>query len=91
MARTVQREGSLIVALRTEGAIILPKVLRVRLDLRPGDLLEVEVRGKDIILHPRPAGRLMLRGVPATSQETISGAMRLGGDSVKDKKRLYER
>ena len=91
MAKITQRKGSLVVSIRTEGAIILPKKLRTQLDLRPGDLLELEVRGKEIILHPRPAGRLLLRGVAAVSQETISGGLQLGGDSVKDKKRLYER
>jgi AbrB family looped-hinge helix DNA binding protein len=91
MSRTVQREDALLVAIRTEGAIILPKLLRDRLDLRPGDLLEIKVQGKDIVLHRRPAGRLILRGVNASSQKTIAGAVRLGGDSVKDKKRLYER
>lgn len=91
MSKRIQREGSLVVAVRTEGAIILPKPLRERLDLRPGDLMEVEVRGKNIVLHPRPSGRLQLRGVPAASQKSLVGALQLGGDAVKDKKRLYER
>lgn len=90
MARTVQRDDSLVVTIRTEGAIILPKLLRDRMDLRPGDRMEVEVLGKDIVLRPRPAGRLVLHGVDSASQKTIAGSVRLGGDSVKDKKRLYE-
>lgn len=91
MRRPVSTKSSLVVAIRTEGAIILPKILRQKLDLRPGDVLELEVRGRDIILHPRPAGRLILRGVSPSDQKTISGAIRLGGDAVLDKKRLYGR
>ena len=91
MARIVKREGPLVVALRTEGAVIIPKVLRDRLGLQAGDLLEVEVRGGDLVLHPRPVGRLVLRGVPAASLDKLTGLVRLGGDAVKDKKRLYER
>ena len=90
MSRTVQRKGSLAVALRTEGAIIIPKMLREGLDLRPGDLLDIEVQGRNIILRPRPAGRLLLRGVPVVAQDSIVGAVRLGGNAVTDKKRLYE-
>lgn len=90
MARIVKREGPLVVALRTEGAIIIPKPLRDRLGLRPGDLLEVEVKGGDLILRPRPVRRLMLSGVPAASLDKLTGLVSLGGDAVKDKRRLYE-
>lgn len=89
MARTVQREGAMTVSVRTEGAIILPKKLREKLDLRAGDQFDVEIVGRDIVLHPRPAGRLVLRGVPASSQKIA--VLGIGGDAVKDKKKLYER
>ncbi len=91
MARIVKREGPLVVALRTEGAVIIPKVLRERLGLQAGDLLEVEVRGADLVLRPRPIRRLALRGVPAATLDKLTGLVSLGGDAVKDKKRLSER
>lgn len=90
MARVVKREGPLVVALRTEGAVIIPKPLRDRMGLRPGDLLEVEVKGTDLILRPRPVRRMKLSGVPAASQDQLTGLVSLGGDAVRDKKRLYE-
>ena len=91
MARIVKRECPLIVALRTEGAVIIPKGFREKLGLRAGDLLEVEVRGGDLVLHPIPIRRLMLKGVKAASSDKLTGLVRLGGDAVKDKKRLYQR
>ena len=91
MARIVKREGPLVVALRTEGAVIIPKVLREKLGLQAGDLLEVEVRGGDLVLHPIPIRRLTLQGVNASSLDKLTGLVSLGGDAVKDKKRLYER
>ncbi len=91
MARIVKRQGPLVVALRTEGAVIIPKVLREQVGLQAGDLLEIETRDGNLILHPRPMGRLVLRGVPAASLDKLTGLVRLGGDAVKDKKRLYER
>ena len=69
--------------------MIIPKVLREKLGLRAGDLLEVEVRGGDLVLHPIPIGRLTLQGVKAASLDKLTGLVRLGGDAVKDKKRLY--
>jgi hypothetical protein len=53
--------------------------------------LEVEVRGGDLVLHPIPIRRLTLQGVKAASLDKLTGLIRLGGDAVKDKKRLYER
>ncbi len=91
MARVVRRNGPAIVALRTEGAVIIPKALRDRLGLRPGDLIQVDVVEGNVILRPRPMGRLALSGVPAASAETLVGAVSLGGDAVKDKRRLYHR
>jgi len=91
MARVVRRDGPAIVALRTEGAVIIPKALRNRLGLRPGDLLEVDVQGGNVILRPRPMGRLVVFGVPAASAGTLVGAVKLGGDALKDKRRLYHR
>ncbi len=91
MSRIVRRDGPLIVALRTEGAVIIPKPLRERLGLKAGDLLEVEVRDGDLVFHPRPVSRLTLKGIQAASVDKLTGLVRLGGDSVKDKRRLYER
>jgi AbrB family looped-hinge helix DNA binding protein len=91
VARIVKRDGPLLVALRTEGAVIIPKALRERLGLRAGDLLEVTVKEGDLILHPRPVRRLGLEGVPANRSDKLTGLVRVGGDALKDKQRLYDR
>lgn len=91
MVRAIKREGPLIVALRTEGTVIIPKILRDRLGLQAGDLLEVEARDGDLVFHPRPVRKLALKGAPASSVDKLIGLVRLGGDAVKDKKQLYER
>lgn len=91
MARTVKREGSLMVPLRTEGAVIIPKTLREQLGLHAGDLLEMTVEGGNLILRPRLIGRLRLQGVPAASSDKLTGLLQLGGDAVKDKGRLYDK
>jgi AbrB family looped-hinge helix DNA binding protein len=91
MARIVKRDGPLLVALRTEGAVIIPKALRERLGLQGGDLLEVAVKDGDVVLHPRPVRRMGLEGVPATVSDKLTGLVRVGGDALKDKQRLYDR
>jgi AbrB family looped-hinge helix DNA binding protein len=78
MARIPRRNGRAIVALRTDGAVIVPKAIRDGLRLRPGDLLEVIVRDGDVMLHPRPMGRLALTGVPDERAAGMVGAVRLG-------------
>jgi len=89
MPRVVKRAGPLLVPVRTEGAVIIPKALRDRLGLRAGDLLEVEIQGGDLVLRPRPMRRLELKGVPAGSLDRLTGLVRLGGDAVADKKRVH--
>lgn len=90
MARVAQKEGMALVALRTEGAIIIPKKIRNALDLKAGDLIEINLQGKDIVLHPRPVGRFSLRGVPAVEANKLTGLVHLGGNALLDKHRLYE-
>ena len=93
MARIVKQENSdsYIVSLRTEGAVIIPKAIRKNLDLRAGDLFEIEVQGSDLVFHHRPIRPLKLKGVPAASLDKLTGLIRLGGDAVRNKKHLYER
>jgi AbrB family looped-hinge helix DNA binding protein len=91
MARIVKRDGTMVVPLRTEGAVIIPKVLREELGLHAGDLLAMTVEAGTLVLRPQLVGRLRLRGVPAASSDKLTGLLRLGGDSVKDKGRLYDK
>ncbi len=91
MARLVKRDAPLHVALRTEGAAIIPKALRVRQGLRAGDPLEAAIKEGDVILHPRPVRRLGLEGVLASRSDKLTGLVRVGGDALKDKQRLYDR
>jgi AbrB family looped-hinge helix DNA binding protein len=39
--------------LSTKGQVVLPKVIRRKLDLRPGDPLDAKLEGKSIVLTPR--------------------------------------
>lgn len=90
MARTVKREGALMVPLRTEGAVIIPKILREKLGLHAGDLLEMTVEGGNLILRPRVVGRLRLQEIQAATSDKLTGLLQLGGDAAKDKGRLYD-
>lgn len=38
--------------LSTKGQVVLPRQLRTRLGLRPGDNLDVEIEGDSIVLRP---------------------------------------
>jgi AbrB family looped-hinge helix DNA binding protein len=70
--------------------VIIPKAIRERLGLRAGDLFEVDIRGSELVLRPRLLRGLRLSGQPAAEATDFLGLVRLGGDSVRDKARLYE-
>jgi AbrB family looped-hinge helix DNA binding protein len=38
--------------LSTKGQVVLPKLIRRKLDLRPGDPLDAKLEGKSIVLTP---------------------------------------
>ena len=54
--------------LSTKGQVVLPRQIRTRLGLRPGDNLDVEVEGDHILLRPpkAPKGRARIIKDPVT-------------------------
>jgi AbrB family looped-hinge helix DNA binding protein len=71
----------------TKGQVVLPKPLRAKLGLRPGDPLDVRVEGDAIVLRPRRARRRKLKIVvdPRTGLAVLAarpGAPKLTSEEV---------
>lgn len=58
----------------TKGQVVVPKNIRRKLDLRPGDSLEATLEGNRIVLTPRNARRRRARVIkdPVTSLPALT-------------------
>ena len=49
-----------------------------------GEILELEIKGEELILRPYGTQTLAVRLVPAQTLAQLQGAVALGGDAVED-------
>ncbi|MBI4278841.1 MAG: AbrB/MazE/SpoVT family DNA-binding domain-containing protein [Armatimonadetes bacterium] len=80
----------MFVQLNAKGQLTLPKAVRMQLGLQPGDIVELEVRGEEVILRPRVSTRIVVRTVPAREVRRLEGLVALGGDAMEDTERVHE-
>ena len=61
--------------LSSKGQVVLPASLRRKLDIRPGDALEVRIDGRNIVLSPRrkPAGKARIVVSPFSGLPALKG------------------
>ena len=50
-----------------KGQVVIPKDIRERVGLHPGDDVDVELRDGEVVIHARRAGRVSLGGRFASS------------------------
>lgn len=89
MARRRKRSSVDSTTLDRFGRVLLPKPVRDRLGLRPGDALDLSVESGSLVLRPRPAvgpGIVVKRGLPVLTGFALEG----GGDVVEMRRRIRE-
>jgi AbrB family looped-hinge helix DNA binding protein len=80
----------MLVSVNKKAQVTIPKAVREKLDIREGDVLELEVRGEELVLRPNTTRKLVPKFVPAKALDPFVGILDLGGDAVEDAERLYE-
>ncbi|MCL4492096.1 MAG: AbrB/MazE/SpoVT family DNA-binding domain-containing protein [Nitrospirae bacterium] len=79
----------MLVQVKKKAQITIPLKVREAVGITEGDVLDIEVRNKEIILKPVHKAKIKLRPVPASELKKLEGIFSIGGDAVKDTEDLY--
>lgn len=79
----------MLVSVNRKAQVTIPKAVREKLSIREGDVLELEVRGEELVLRLYDTQPLIPRFIPARALRPLIGAVALGGDALEDTERLY--
>jgi AbrB family looped-hinge helix DNA binding protein len=79
----------MLVSVNKKAQVTIPKAVREKLNIREGDVLELEVRGGELVLRPH-IPPLVPKFVPASRLTPFLGTIALGGNAVEDAERIYE-
>jgi len=79
----------MLVQVKKKAQITIPLKIRETMGITEGDMLDVEVRNREIVLSPVKRTQIKLRPVPASELKKLRGIFSIGGDAVKDTEDLY--
>jgi AbrB family looped-hinge helix DNA binding protein len=82
--------GERLVRLKQRGQITLPLEIRKRLQLNEGDLFEVHVDERRVVLEPVVRSRPLPVWNPAEQLSELAGITSLGGNALEDTERWDE-
>jgi len=80
----------MLIQVKKKAQITIPVKIRKAVGIDEGDVLDVEVKGREIILKPVKRTKMELRLLPARELEKLSGIFSIGGDAVKDTEALWD-
>lgn len=80
----------MLIQVKKKAQITIPLKIRQATGIEEGDMLEVEVKNKEIVLKPVKGGKIKLKYVDIKEFSKLKGIVSLGGDAVKDTEALYE-
>lgn len=80
----------MLVHVKKKAQITIPIKIREAAGITEGDVLDVEVRNKEIVLKPVKRGKIQIKHVDIKEFSKLKGIFSLGGDAVKDTEELYE-
>jgi len=80
----------MLVQVKKKAQITIPLKIRQATGIEEGDMLDVEVKDKEIVLKPvKRKKRIQLRPVEISILDKMAGAFSIGGDAIKDTEDLY--
>lgn len=80
----------MLVQVKKKAQITIPLRIRKAVGIDEGDMLNVEVKDKEIVLKPIKRKKIELRLVDIKEFSKLRGILSLGGDAVKDTEAIYE-
>lgn len=79
----------MLVQVKKKAQITIPLKIRQATGIEEGDMLEVEVKNKEIVLKLVRKPKIRLNPVPVSELKKLRGVFSIGGDAVKDTGDLY--
>jgi AbrB family looped-hinge helix DNA binding protein len=79
-----------IVHVKPRWQITIPRQAREALAIKEGEYLAAEMKGRTLILKPMKPSQVRGKAHPAATLKALAGSMVIGGNAIKDTKRLYE-
>lgn len=80
----------MLVQVKKKAQITIPLKIREAAGITEGDMLDVEVKDKEIVLTPVKRRKIKLKLVPAKKLKALEGIFSLGGDAVKDTEAIWD-
>ncbi|MCI0468955.1 MAG: AbrB/MazE/SpoVT family DNA-binding domain-containing protein [Nitrospirae bacterium] len=80
----------MLVQVKKKAQITIPLKIREAAGIAEGDVLNVEVKNKEIVLMPVKRRKIKLKLVPAKKLKELEGIFSLGGDAVKDTEAIWD-
>ncbi len=80
----------MLVQVKKKAQITIPVKIREVVGITEGDVLDVEVRNREIILKPVRRKKIQLKPVDVSILDKMAGVFSIGGDAVKDTDALYD-
>lgn len=79
----------MLVQVKKKAQITIPLKIREAVGIDEGDMLDVEVKDKKIVLKPVKRKKVELKLVPTSELRKLRGIFAIGGDAVKDTEDIY--
>ncbi|MBA4349472.1 MAG: hypothetical protein C0415_05730 [Thermodesulfovibrio sp.] len=79
----------MLVHVKKKAQITIPLKIREAIGIAEGDMLDVDVKDKEIVLKPVRRSKIKLKPVPASELKKLVGLFSIGGNAVKDTEDLY--
>lgn len=80
----------MLVQVKKKAQITIPLKIREAVGIDEGDVLDIEVKDKEIVLKPVKRRKIELKFIDIKEFSKLRGILSLGGDAVKDTEALYD-
>ena len=80
----------MIIQLKKKAQITIPLKVRKVFGIQEGDMLEVVVKGKEIVLRPMVPRKRRIKLLDPKVLKEMEGILSAGGDSARDSEAIYD-